>query len=151
MKVRVAASGSCGDPLRPANGRPRRRRSLQGAASTKIDRRCPSHQRGEPDTGFDVALAQVIARSVRTAAQDPMVRKQARRGSRARQLEANALLSDGRCSLVGGYALTRRFAGRARREDGQASGFRRRDPRRSPAPRRTRRAHAQSGFTSIRR
>ncbi|MHB0768900.1 type 2 periplasmic-binding domain-containing protein [Bradyrhizobium sp. 5.13L] len=63
------------------------------------------HQRGKPDAGFDVLLAKAIAerlgRPLRIQWFESRLDEDA-----SPQLEANALLSDGRCSLVGGYALT---------------------------------------------
>lgn len=63
------------------------------------------HHKGKPDSGFDVLLAQAIA--------DRMGRPLTIQWFESKldedaspQLEANALLSDGRCALVGGYALT---------------------------------------------
>jgi ABC-type amino acid transport substrate-binding protein len=64
-----------------------------------------AHHRGEPDSGFDVALAQAVARKLgRTLNIQWFGSKLDEDSSPA--LEINALLSDGRCSLVGGYALT---------------------------------------------
>ena len=64
------------------------------------------HQRGKPDSGFDVALAQAVAdRLGRPLSIQWFESKLDEDSSPA--LEANALLSDGRCSLVGSYALTR--------------------------------------------
>jgi ABC-type amino acid transport substrate-binding protein len=64
------------------------------------------HQRGKPDSGFDVALAQAIAdRLSRPLAIQWFESKLDEDSSPA--LEANALLSDGRCALVGSYALTK--------------------------------------------
>ncbi len=64
------------------------------------------HHRGKPGTGFDVALAQAIAdRLGRPLGIQWFESKLDEDSSPA--LEANALLSDGRCSLVGGYAFTR--------------------------------------------
>ena len=63
------------------------------------------HHRGAPGSGFDVALAQAIAtRLDRPLAIQWFGSKLDEDSSPA--LEINALLSDGRCSLVGGYALT---------------------------------------------
>lgn len=65
-----------------------------------------AHRRGKPDAGFDVSLAQAIAdklgRPLRIQWFETKLDEEA-----SPQLEANALLSDGRCSLVGGYALTK--------------------------------------------
>jgi ABC-type amino acid transport substrate-binding protein len=64
------------------------------------------HQRGKPDSGFDVALAQAVAgRLGRPLSIQWFESKLDESSSPA--LEANALLSDGRCTLVGSYALTR--------------------------------------------
>jgi len=64
------------------------------------------HQRGKPDSGFDVALAQAVAgRLGRPLSIQWFESKLDESSSPA--LEANALLSDGRCVLVGSYALTR--------------------------------------------
>jgi ABC-type amino acid transport substrate-binding protein len=65
-----------------------------------------AHHRGKPDSGFDVALAQAIAdRLGRTLKIQWFESKLDEDSSPA--LEANALLSDGRCSLVGSYAFTK--------------------------------------------
>ena len=64
-----------------------------------------AHHRGEPDSGFDVALAQAVASKLgRPLGIQWFGSKLDEDSSPA--LEINALLSDGRCSLVGGYALT---------------------------------------------
>lgn len=64
------------------------------------------HQRGKPDSGFDVTLAQALAaRLGRTLKIQWFESKLDETSSPA--LEANALLSDGRCALVGSYAFTR--------------------------------------------
>ena len=63
------------------------------------------HQRGKPDSGFDVTLAQSLAaRLGRTLKIQWFESKLDETSSPA--LEANALLSDGRCALVGSYAFT---------------------------------------------
>jgi len=64
-----------------------------------------AHQRGKPDSGFDVALAQAIADRLGRPLQIQWFESKLDEDS-SPALEANALLSDGRCSLVGGYALT---------------------------------------------
>ena len=74
------------------------------------------HQQGKPDSGFDVALAQAIADRLGRPLKIQWFESKLDEDS-SPALEANALLSDGRCSLVGGYALTHGFAGRARRQD----------------------------------
>ncbi|GMO45178.1 substrate-binding periplasmic protein [Bradyrhizobium sp. TM233] len=63
------------------------------------------HQRGKPDAGFDVLLAQAIAERLGRKLTIQWFESKLDEDS-SPQLEANALLSDGRCSLVGGYALT---------------------------------------------
>lgn len=63
------------------------------------------HHRGKPDLGFDVVLAQAIAERMGRPLKIQWFESKLDEDS-SPQLEANALLSDGRCSLVGGYALT---------------------------------------------
>jgi len=63
------------------------------------------HQKGRPDSGFDVLLAQAIAERMGRPLKIQWFESRLDEDS-SPQLEANALLSDGRCSLVGGYALT---------------------------------------------
>ena len=63
------------------------------------------HLRGKPDSGFDVSLAQAIADRLGRPLRIQWFESKLDEDS-SPQLEANALLSDGRCSLVGGYALT---------------------------------------------
>lgn len=63
------------------------------------------HHRGKPDSGFDVLLAQAIAERMGRPLAIQWFESKLDEDS-SPQLEANALLSDGRCSLVGGYALT---------------------------------------------
>lgn len=64
-----------------------------------------AHHRGKPDSGFDVALAQTIADRLGRPLSIQWFESKLDEDS-SPSLEANALLSDGRCSLVGGYALT---------------------------------------------
>lgn len=64
-----------------------------------------AHYRGKPDSGFDVLLAQAIADRMGRPLKFQWFESKLDEDS-SPQLEANALLSDGRCSLVGGYALT---------------------------------------------
>lgn len=64
-----------------------------------------AHHRGKPDSGFDVLLAQAIAHRMGRPLKIQWFESKLDEDS-SPQLEANALLSDGRCSLVGGYALT---------------------------------------------
>ncbi len=65
-----------------------------------------AHHRGKPDFGFDVALAQAIADRLERPLKVQWFESKLDEDS-SPQLEANALLSDGRCQLVGGYAFTR--------------------------------------------
>jgi len=65
-----------------------------------------AHHQGRPDSGFDVALAQAVAQKLGRPLKVQWF------GSKLDEdlspaLETNALLSDGRCSLVAGYALTK--------------------------------------------
>ncbi|MBR1131965.1 transporter substrate-binding domain-containing protein [Bradyrhizobium iriomotense] len=64
-----------------------------------------AHRKGKPDAGFDVLLAQAIAERLGRQLKIQWFESKLDEDS-SPQLEANALLSDGRCSLVGGYALT---------------------------------------------
>jgi ABC-type amino acid transport substrate-binding protein len=105
MRVRAAASGLVAIFL-----------SLQTAAHAGDDPlkvcldedRPPfsSHQRGKAGTGFDVTLAQGIADRLGRPLKIQWFESKLDEDS-SPQLEANALLSDGRCYLLGGYALTR--------------------------------------------
>ena len=63
------------------------------------------HHRGKPDSGFDVALAEAVADRLGRPLKIQWIESKLDEDS-SPALEANALLSDGRCSLVGGYALT---------------------------------------------
>lgn len=63
------------------------------------------HHRGQPGAGFDVLLAKAIAERLGRPLAIQWFESRLDEDS-SPQLEANALLSDGRCSLVGGYALT---------------------------------------------
>jgi ABC-type amino acid transport substrate-binding protein len=65
-----------------------------------------AHHRGVPDSGFDVALAQAVAARLGRPLEIQWFESKLDEDS-SPALEANALLSDGRCSLVGSYALTR--------------------------------------------
>ncbi|MCP3476872.1 transporter substrate-binding domain-containing protein [Bradyrhizobium sp. CCGUVB1N3] len=64
------------------------------------------HHRGKPGAGFDVTLAEAIAQRLDRPLQIQWFESKLDEDS-SPQLEANALLSDGRCALVGSYALTR--------------------------------------------
>jgi ABC-type amino acid transport substrate-binding protein len=65
-----------------------------------------AHHRGKPDSGFDVALAGAIAEQLDRPLKIQWFESKLDEDS-SPALEANALLSDGRCSLVGSYALTK--------------------------------------------
>jgi ABC-type amino acid transport substrate-binding protein len=63
------------------------------------------HRPGKPDSGFDVALTHEIADRLGRPLKIQWFESKLDEDSSA-TLEANALLSDGRCTLVGGYAFT---------------------------------------------
>jgi ABC-type amino acid transport substrate-binding protein len=63
------------------------------------------HHKGAPDSGFDVALAEAIAKQLGRPLEIQWFESKFDEDS-SPALEANALLSDGRCALVGSYALT---------------------------------------------
>ena len=63
------------------------------------------HHRGKPASGFDVELAQAIAQKLGRSLEIQWFESKLDEDS-SPALETNALLSDRRCSLVGGYALT---------------------------------------------
>jgi ABC-type amino acid transport substrate-binding protein len=65
-----------------------------------------AHHRGKPDSGFDVALALAVADRLGRPLQIQWFESKLDEDS-SPQLEANALLSDGRCALLGGYAFTK--------------------------------------------
>ena len=64
------------------------------------------HQRGKPDSGLDVALAQAVADRLGRPFKIQWFESKLDESS-SPALEANALLSDGRCALVGSYVFTR--------------------------------------------
>lgn len=64
------------------------------------------HQRGKPDSGFDVALAQAVAERLGRPLKIQWFESKLDESS-SPALEANALLSDGRCALVGSYVFTK--------------------------------------------
>jgi len=64
------------------------------------------HRRGAADSGFDVALAQAVAKELGRPLVIQWFESKLDEDS-SPALEANALLSDGRCALLGSYALTR--------------------------------------------
>src|SRR6202790_565258 len=65
-----------------------------------------AHHQGAPDSGFDVALAEAVAGRLGRPLKIQWFESKLDEDS-SPALEANALLSDGRCSLVGSYALTK--------------------------------------------
>jgi ABC-type amino acid transport substrate-binding protein len=64
------------------------------------------HRRGKPDSGFDVDLAQAVAKALQRPLHIQWFESKLDEDS-SPALEANALLSDGRCALLGGYPLTK--------------------------------------------
>jgi ABC-type amino acid transport substrate-binding protein len=64
------------------------------------------HQQGKPDSGFEVALARAVAKELGRPLQIQWFESKLDEDS-SPALEANALLSDERCALLGSYALTR--------------------------------------------
>jgi ABC-type amino acid transport substrate-binding protein len=64
-----------------------------------------AHHKGAPDSGFDIALAEAIAKQLGRPLKIEWFESKLDEDS-SPALEANALLSDGRCALVGSYALT---------------------------------------------
>ncbi len=83
-------------------------RAVEPPLSVCLDEDLPPlslHHRGKPDSGFDVALAQAVAGRLGRQLKIQWIESKLDEDS-SPALEANALLSDGRCSLVGGYALT---------------------------------------------
>jgi ABC-type amino acid transport substrate-binding protein len=64
------------------------------------------HRRAKPDSGFDVLLAQAVAKQLQRPLSIQWFESKLDEDSDP-ALEANALLSDGRCALLGGYPLTK--------------------------------------------
>ncbi|WP_315741957.1 MULTISPECIES: transporter substrate-binding domain-containing protein [unclassified Bradyrhizobium] len=64
-----------------------------------------AHHRSKPGAGFDVALAQAVADRLGRQLEIQWFESKLDEDS-SPSLEANALLSDGRCELLGGYAFT---------------------------------------------
>jgi ABC-type amino acid transport substrate-binding protein len=82
--------------------------AADGALRVCLDEDLPPlsvHHRGKPASGFDVALAEAIAQKLGRPLEIQWFESKLDEDS-SPALETNALLSDGRCSLVGGYALT---------------------------------------------
>jgi len=80
------------------------------------------HQRGKPDSGFDVALAQAVAGRLGRPLKIQWFESKLDESS-SPALEANALLSDGRCALVGSYAFTRDAKTATKLSDSIAAGM----------------------------
>ncbi len=81
----------------------------EGVLKVCLDEHLPplsAHRRSVPDSGFDVALAQAVARELGRSLEIQWFETKLDEDS-SPATEANALLSDGRCALIGGYALTR--------------------------------------------
>jgi ABC-type amino acid transport substrate-binding protein len=82
--------------------------AADGPLTICLDENLPplsAHRGGKPDSGFDVALAQAIADRLGRPLRIQWFESKLDEDS-SPALEANALLSDGRCALVGGYAFT---------------------------------------------
>src|SRR6185437_10300467 len=63
------------------------------------------HHRGKPGSGFDVDLAQAVAKELGRPLRIQWFESKLDEDS-SPALEANALLSDGRCALLGSYTFT---------------------------------------------
>jgi ABC-type amino acid transport substrate-binding protein len=87
--------------------------AMQAAAAGDVLRVCLDedlpplsvHHRGKPASGFDVTLAQAIAQRLGRSLEIQWFESKLDEDS-SPSLETNALLSDGRCAVVGAYALT---------------------------------------------
>jgi ABC-type amino acid transport substrate-binding protein len=83
-------------------------RAAENALRVCLDENLPPlsvHHRGKPGSGFDVALAQTVADRLGRRLEIQWFESKLDEDS-SPALEANALLSDGRCALVGSYAFT---------------------------------------------
>jgi ABC-type amino acid transport substrate-binding protein len=87
--------------------------SIAGAAENElriclVDNMPPlsAHERGKPDSGFDIALAAAVAARLGRPLAIQWVESKLDEDS-SPALEANALLSDHRCELVADYTLTK--------------------------------------------
>jgi ABC-type amino acid transport substrate-binding protein len=82
--------------------------AADGPLTVCLDENLPPlsvHHGGKPGSGFDVALARAIADRLGRPLKIQWFESKLDEDS-SPALEANALLSDGRCTLVGGYAFT---------------------------------------------
>jgi len=83
-------------------------RAAEDALRVCLDEALPPlsvHHRGKPGSGFDVALAEAVADRLGRRLEIQWYESKLDEDS-SPALEANALLSDGRCSLVGSYVFT---------------------------------------------
>jgi ABC-type amino acid transport substrate-binding protein len=102
MRIRLAAALFMAVSAMPAI-------AADGPLKVCLDEDLPPlsvHRRGKPDSGFDVALAEAVAARLGRPLNIQWFESKLDEDS-SPALEANALLSDGRCSLVGSYVLTR--------------------------------------------
>jgi ABC-type amino acid transport substrate-binding protein len=102
MRIRLAAALFMAVSAMPAI-------AADGPLKVCLDEDLPPlsvHRRGKPDSGFDVALAEAVAARLGRPLKIQWFESKLDEDS-SPALEANALLSDGRCSLVGSYVLTR--------------------------------------------
>jgi ABC-type amino acid transport substrate-binding protein len=81
-----------------------------------------SHPRGKPGTGFDVTLAQAIADRLGRPLKIQWFESKLDEDSSTR-IEANALLSDDRCDVLGGYPLVKDELGKPGLETARLPGF----------------------------
>ena len=106
MRVWLAASATA---LLLAAAATTAARGADAPLSVCLDEDLPplsAHQRGKPDSGFDVALAQAVADRLGRPLKIQWFESKLDEDT-SPPMEANALLSDGRCSLVGGYTFTK--------------------------------------------
>jgi ABC-type amino acid transport substrate-binding protein len=106
MRVWLAASAAA---LLLAAAATTAARGADAPLSVCLDEDLPplsAHQHGKPDSGFDVALAQAVADRLGRPLKIQWFESKLDEDT-SPPMEANALLSDGRCSLVGGYTFTK--------------------------------------------
>jgi ABC-type amino acid transport substrate-binding protein len=102
MRIRLAAALFMAVSAMPAI-------AADGPLKVCLDEDLPPlsvHRRGKPDSGFDVALAEAVAARLGRPLKIQWFESKLDEDT-SPALEANALLSDGRCSLVGSYVLTK--------------------------------------------
>lgn len=108
MRGLIAAMVSAWAVLSAGIGTPSSARTDDQPLRVCLDENLPPlsmHHRGKPGTGFDVALARAVAEGLGRRLEIQWFESKLDEDS-SPALEANALLSDGRCSLVGSYAFT---------------------------------------------